>query len=272
MADNQEGIPAEPQAEPQVEETLEERIQQAEAMPTSEEEPEQDTVEEPTQTSEEEALANSKNPERTAEYIQTLQKKVGDLERMVQAQDVRPSAKAFDNLNQRQVDEVKNSFIDEDGNVDVNGLNQALNQANERATRAEQLAQSVYDRTQQSDNQREADEAVAKYPQLSPQDPNHDPRFEELVLNSWAAAAGNKTYREVADSISEVYAPKNEKKIREEAINEYKATQAKNQQGPIESGRGQVRVTQNDITALKERARSGDNDAIARLMELTDPS
>lgn len=171
--------------------------------------PQEETVEEPVEETptKEEALENSKNPERTKEYIEKLEgekKKYKDLLSSLrpdtkvpqQAQQYQnpvnraPSASQFENLNQQQVDDVFKGMVDQDGYVDGNKFMQTLKSMDERTRQAEERAQraekGLYDmrRTQEEFEVTSTMKAVHdKFPALDPDSESFDESYYNLVRN-----------------------------------------------------------------------------------------
>lgn len=170
---------------------------------------------------------------------------------------------AFGNLNPQQVDSITSQFVDEDGMVDINGLNQALSQANQRASAAEAEARRTRESLERFEESQQVREAHAVHPWLNPKDPNFDPvRFElvrDRILRVKHYEGQPITLLEAADYIAQSAgsqaSPVNLDKVSEEAVTKYKESQQKRQQGPIETGKGEPRDTQ-DLNELREKTRS----------------
>lgn len=263
----------------------EEHLQDAPAaMPTAPEDPEEGQPDLSTNSSgeqddeEAEALASAKNPERTKRYIEKLKSKIRSPQPapvVSEAQNifdnVRPPAPsaydqvvdpaAYPALNQQQVSEIANQFVDTDGTVDISVLNRALTEANQRAYAAERLAQQSVEKITRYEESRQLQEAYTDYPQLDPQQKGFDRDFYDLVSHKLMvenyAKNGSLTLKQAADYISERYKPANQniQKVKDEAVEEYKQTQTKRNQGPVESGRGQDRVATEDHEDLRRRSR-----------------
>lgn len=188
-------------------------------------------------------------------------------------QEYTPDASQFGGLNQQQVNEIASGFVDPDGNVDVEGLNRTLQSANQRALQAEQRAQQAVDQVTRYEESRQLQEAYTTYPQLDPEHPQYDTEFYDLVSQKLMvenfARGGALTVKQAADHIARLYkGPEvNVEKAKEQAVEEYKAAQAKRQQGPVERGRGQERGAIEDHENLRQRSRQGDDHAISRRLE-----
>jgi hypothetical protein len=225
------------------------------------------------------ALENAKNPERTKEYIEKLKAQLAQ----AQAKELnygdsvfdtfRPQQKAtqpeqvdtsaYGNLNPQQVDSITSRFVDDEGNVDINGLNQALTQADQRAAQAEQRAKSVEDRLERYEESQQVREAHAVHPWLDPKNPDFDPvRFEmvrDRILRVKYYEGQPISLLDAADYVAQASGskatPVNLDKVQEEAVNKYKESQTKRQQGPIETGKGEPRDTQ-DYSELRVQTRN----------------
>lgn len=278
MADNQEGTSeAEAPQEPSIEERIEAAEAEEGAMPTpeeSQEEPTQEPQEEPSQSEEPKDDRTAEQFNKLLESNQALKAEVEELKKSGQQPQQQESPwDGFSQPTQQQVDQTVEDFTDADGNVDQDGLNQALRGMAQKVQQLEDYTRQTYEAQQKAENERQAREAVEQYPQLSPDNDGYDATFERMVLGVYAVEGGKKTYLEAAKEVAENYKGNvNEKKVREEAINDYKKTQAENQQGPVEAGKGEVRVSQSDINNIKERAQQGDERAIELLIQMTEAS
>ena len=273
-------------------------VDQQEAMPASEEKPTDQPLEEAEQaveTNQEEDLTLPDGvSERTRQQFEKLKRKNRELAQKLSkvessepekvesvfeslhpevktqpSTNVQPNAGDYANLNQQQVTEIANQFVDADGNVDINGLNQALNQANLQAQQARVEAARAREEIARFEENQQTKEAYAKYPQLDPLNKGKfDRKFYELVRDRMVSnfARGiTKTFREVADDIAGIYNPVNTKKVAEEAVTQYKERQQARRQGPIEEGKGQPPTTQATLDELRRATRQGkslDNPAL----------
>lgn len=179
------------------------------------------------------------------------------------------AAQDYGALAPGQVDAIASQFIDPDGNVDVNGLNQALATANQQAQRAIAESRQTQERLIRLEESQEVKEAHGAHPELDPMSPNFDPKFFELVRDRVTTVrfvqGQNLSLKAIADDIRNVYQPTptvNVAKEREQAINEYKNAQELRNQGPIESGRGEPRDETANLQDLRERTRQGDDTAL----------
>lgn len=171
----------------------------------------------------------------------------------------------FSHLNEGQVDNIATKFVDEDGTVDINALNQALVEANERAKRAELSALRARQSIMQDREQREVTEAHAKYPWLDPKSPTFDRKGFELVRDRIVrnmVEGEQKPLVAIAEEVMEVYKPIDEDKAKEQAVQDFKTSQSKKAQASsVQQGKGQPRDI-NPLSDLRERTFLGDKNAI----------
>ncbi len=166
-------------------------------------------------------------------------------------------------LNQQQVDSITSQFVDADGNVDINGVNQALNIANQRAAEATQRVANVEEKLSRMEETQQVKEAHAVFPQLEPGTKDFDPQFFELVRDRLLRnmyEGKKQSLLEVAKNISKGYklttSPVNLDKVKEEAVADYKQTQESRKQGPIETGTGETRDSLANYEELRKQTRS----------------
>ncbi len=271
-----------------------EEANQQETMPVSEQKPAEQPLEEAPKAED----TNNELPEgvseRTRQQFEKLKKHNQELAAKLaekEAQPVesvfdsfnpkipeaqKPKAKDYDYLNQQQVGNIANQFVDQDGNVDINGLNNALYQANLQARQAVEEAKRAREEIARWEENRQTKEAYSKYPQLDPlKKDKFDRKFYELVRDRMISnftKGVNKTFREVADDISQIYHPVDKEKVEEQAVSDYKKKQEARRQGPIEEGKGQPPTDKATLEELRRDTRRGggiDNPALdARLKKL----
>lgn len=183
------------------------------------------------------------------------------------------NAEDFEHLSQQQVNAVVDDFVDVEGNVDIASLNKALKDANERASRAEKLAQSVATQTRANDEARQVAEAHAKHSWLDPSNSQFDETGYNLVvdrLTRYYAQGVNKPLAVVADEISQFYKPQgNPTQAKANAVDEYKKAQAqKAQASSVTAGKGQPRQEVTPSAELRERSLSGDLNALTERINM----
>ncbi len=275
-----------------------EEVKPPEATPASEQKPAEVAKELPKEevkpnleeVEEQEALANSKNPKRTKEYIDKLKSKLKEAtapkeepkgesafdifhpERNVNTepeQPVQPQTPfipsqrvATPYLNPLQVQNITNQFIDQNGNVDINGLNGALQRANYDAYQARLETQSLRKQIERIEETQQVKEAHANHPEIDPQ--NRD-KFDKNLFNlvtdrllknmfQGKKESLNQVTKEIKDEIR-YQAPVSTQALKDEGVKEYQARERARQQGPFEEGHGEERLDQETLTELRKQSR-----------------
>jgi hypothetical protein len=275
-----EAMPAPEQkpAEPlKVEEAPKEEAQPSVAVETAEPKVEQPVDEEA------EALANSKNPERTKAYIEKLKAKLRDKEETVKAppipeenygsvfdvfhpqQPVAPQVQQqpVQYLNQNQVQSIRQNYIAPDGTVDIEGLNKALYQAEQRALQAEQRVRANEERVQRFEENQQVRETYAVHPELDPlRKESFNPSFWKAVRDrkvSDFAYGKNRSLLEIANEIKREIGgmmPKVDvKQVEAQVMKKTEEVKQARNQGPFESGRGDAKGTTESYDQLRARTR-----------------
>jgi len=165
----------------------------------------------------------------------------------------------FGNLNPQQTQQLTQQFVDAQGNVDIDGLNKALTSANDRAMVAETEARMARQSVQAIDERQQVREAHRDFPELDPQAESFDPNFYDLVTVKLAKSGMKMTLAEAAQAVKQTYTPSsfNPDRIRDDAVNQYKQSLAKRDQGPLSSGAGEPRSSE-PVSELREKTRRGD--------------
>lgn len=154
-------------------------------------------------------------------------------------------------------------YISEDGTVDVQGMNQAVNTALQAGHMGQRQAQVMYDYIQKMDQRFQEAEAYQEHKDLNPKADEFDSEFRDLVsdrlLRNYLQAQANPkvqvmSLKEAADSVRKLYARTPQKQVTE-AVEKYKESQENRQQGPIARGRGNKDET-TDLENLKKMSRS----------------
>jgi hypothetical protein len=170
-------------------------------------------------------------------------------------------------LNPLQVQNLKTQFIDGDGNVDVEGLNRAITESNQRAFEASQRAQALEIKLAQIEENEQVREAHAAFPEIDPVEGKKRGVFDKALFKAIRDRVYTENFvgnqnRRFIDIVKEVKAelrPETKvdtSKIEQEAVEKYKQTQQARNQGPFESGRGEP-DRQSDLTDLRARTRKG---------------
>lgn len=228
----------------------------------------------PASEDEKTALENSKNPQRTAEYIEKLKtenQRLREERRKAAGNSVFDSLRPIDvagvdtsrfgNLNPQSINDITQDFIGPDG-VDVDGLNKALRFANDRVTIAETEARAARQYAQQVDERTQVEKAHSLFPELDPTDTEKfDPNFYDLVALKIAKSGMKLTLAEAANDVRKTYASStnsvNLNKVRDEAVSQYKDNLEKRNQEPLSTSQGEPRNVEVS-TELRERTRKGD--------------
>jgi len=234
-----EDAPQETQEEDPKEDSSEEPQEPQEE--TQEENVEDVAVEDkPDEPTEEDALKNSKNPERTKKYIDKLKKQNEELKRKNVLDNINPepipnqwpespttneipSASLFPGLTQKQVDTAFSEIMDENGYVDRGLLNSTMyNLQKENAELKKRLDEEARERKriEQRQDQQERNEIMrevhGKFPQIDPQNKEKfDDRVWQYVTKNMAAEMLNEAER--AARTGEVIDP-NDKNLQRQRI------------------------------------------------------
>jgi hypothetical protein len=172
-------------------------------------------------------------------------------------------------LTQTEVKEIKSSFVDEDGYVDVARIDQALTQADERARKAEAQAQQTESRVQRFEESAQIRAAHSAYPHLDPKSETFDAKFYELVKNELIGQMmkGEQDIIQAAKHVSEFYVPKVDvTEAKEEAVKEYKSKVTKRDQA-FEKGEGRGKTEPSDQEELVRKTLKGDNNALYKRLQ-----
>lgn len=223
-----------------------------------------------TTSEEDEALANSKNPERTRAYIEKLKSQIREKEAKETQSQANYGTSVLDEfhpqvpqqempltvqtpyLNPLQKDNMTQQFIDADGNVDINGLNKALSDANRNAYDAMLRAEEVEMRAARNQETEEVREAHAQYPEM---DPGRKDTFNQILYDTVSARIaremrannGQRTTRlvDVVTQAKKELESKN-KSVEQPKVEVKKEEVAKARaQGPFESGSAAKREASN---------------------------
>lgn len=274
--------------------------QQPEPMPSSDQTPPEESPLTPDQGSDELTLP-AEASDRTKREFEKLKQRLAEKEARLKELETPPQsdlttygtsvfdsfrpqetpqpsvdASQFGSLNQQQVQQIATQFVDPTtGDVDINGLNQALANADARAAQAERAAREAQERIIRFEENLQAKEAHAEFPELDPLnkggringDKPFDPDFWQAVRDRTVTRnyleGRNLSLVEIAREVSRTYhrPTVDEAKVKEQAVADYKQTQALRNQGPIEPGRGETRQPFTE-TELRERTRQGDPEAL----------
>lgn len=246
----------------------------------------QETPEEPT---EDQALENSKNPQRTKEYIDKLKQERDEARQfqsgawqngpltMPQVELPQFTPQNFGNLTQNQINETAKQLFDDNGYVDKEVLVDVLNQANAEARAAREEANKArleIQRQRQMDEQgrmeREKLRVHRKYPQLDPDSTKFKPEYWAAVRDRMVSQLATKGRQDFAQAARELYGVYNKdvnKKDKEVA--KTKENQLRNINATSSAGSGSQRTTSEDIDNLHAGVRAGKKGALAELLRKT---
>lgn len=226
---------------------------QAEGVPTSEKPAE--NVDEKT------ALENSKNPERTKEYIEKLKEENRQLKEQANptpkksvldifpddsqtqqsGQNQQPGSQApagdtYQNLSQSQVNDIYQGLIDKDGYIDPKALEQRLNAANSAEKQAKEAlnrARQAEQRIEKYEQTRQAEQLHETYPELDPYSDSFNQEAYDLVknevLNQWAST-GKQNAVEAAKKMEKYF--RDDKKAQKQIVQQAGGTSGSNRSAP----------------------------------------
>lgn len=171
-------------------------------------------------------------------------------------------------LTSRQREEIQTDFVDQDGYVDVNTLNRALKEANDRARRAEEMA--LMQEKERQD--RMIQQAHEKHPYLNPKSENHDKEFYTLVRDRmvrYFSEGKERPLVEVADEIARFYKPSvTPEKVeaeKQQAVDDYKKSQTT--RATVNTTPSQQREPVTNLDDLRAKTRAGDQTALWERMK-----
>lgn len=243
-------------------------IQELEAQGEFETPTELPTVEAQTESPEEYQLPDNSN-DRTKEQFQKLLQSNKELKEQL---NKLASNKNSEPINYGSVyDSIKSdsaqgsttgsdSYVDEDGNVDIARLNKDLKEAKMSALEAKALAQKAREDL-------EVREAHNKHPYLNPQNPEFDPTFFELVkdrtLRQKFYEGKNTSLIDIADQVINFYTPSSKKSAESaKAVEDFKKAQSQIANNAPLSASSRARQEGPNLDDLRARTRSGDSRAI----------
>lgn len=187
----------------------------------------------------------------------------------------------FTHLTQNQVQQISQTFVDADGNVDVERLNLALNEANRRAADAESKFRQINERVTRFEEDQQVREAHDKFPHLDPTNPNFDSKFYDLVsakLLQNMYMGKKETLAQAAASIADVYKLKDNPDVqreKEKAVKEYQQSLSKKEQaGTVLAGNtsSSRQADKPNIEDLRRRTRLGDDNALFERLKALESS
>lgn len=257
-----------------------------ETTPEGEQEAPVPSAEETTEVTEQDELPESSNS-RTREQFEKLTEKNKELARKLEEYERRerygssvldensntggqrvPSLDDYQHLTTQQAENIAQDFIDNEGNVDINGLNSALRQANARAEAAERKVQQVAQTVEQAEQNRQLEEAYKEASWLDPNSNDFDPKKYNLVRDRLTRyyRAGQKprllnVVKELEADLGDFSTPTKEKE--KQVVEAYKQKQtAKAQASNVGTSSRREPVEDRKANDLVQRTRHGDKGAL----------
>jgi hypothetical protein len=222
-----------------------------------------------TESSEQDFSLPENSNDRTKEQFQKLLQSNKELKEQLQKlastknSESNPYGSVYDSIKSDSVQgntSASDSYVDEEGNVDIAKLNKDLMEAKNSALEAKALAQKAREDL-------EVREAHMKHPYLNPQSSEFDPTFFELVKDRVLRQKfyENKTVSlgEVADQVISFYKPSSIKSAESaKAIEDYKKAQSQIANNAPLSNSNRARQEGPNLDDLRARTRTGDSKAI----------
>lgn len=221
-----------------------------------------------TESSDEYQMPDTTN-DRTKEQFQKLLQSNKELKEQLSKlastknSEPNPYGSVYDSIKSDSVQggtQVTDSYVDEDGNVDIAKLNKDLKEAKMSALEAKALAQKAREDL-------EVREAHMKHPYLNPQNSEFDPTFFELVkdrvLRQKFYEGKNTSLIDVADQVISFYTPSSKKSAESaKAVEDFKKAQSQIANNAPLSNSNRARQEGPNLDDLRTRTRQGDSKAI----------
>lgn len=272
-----------------------EEVKQPEPMPSSEQTPAEDKIapQEVAPQAQDDLTLPEEASERTKQQFDKLKQRLAAAEAKAKppqeygesvydtfrspAQPVQVEAKGLDNLTPQQTENIVQKFVDANGNVDVEGLNRALVEANRAAAQAVQEARMSRQELARFEETQQVRELHAKHPEVDPKSKEFDPELFKLlkdrILREKFFEGKQVDPVAIVRELKSTYKAADVAKAKQDAVDEYKQTQERRTQGPVEVGKGESRSTIDNLQELRQKSRteriSGNTPSIdARLRSL----
>ena len=172
----------------------------------------------------------------------------------------------FPSLTPAQVNQISQGFIDKDGYLNEQALNNALADAQRKAERADQKISQLENKLVYVEENSQVREAHSKYPSLNPRSAQgtFDPKFYEAVKNEVVAQmikGEPKDLMAAADKVNEWYStPKVNPQVEVEA--KKKEEQVAQINATSKSAPGTTRYSTADQDTLVKATQKGSHDAL----------
>lgn len=182
-----------------------------------------------------------------------------------------PAPQQFGALSQSQVDNIASSFVDENGYVDIESLNKALQHANAQAMTAVEEARKAREEIERYNHTNEVKATYREFPELDPDNENFDETFYDMVENEifGQLKKGKKeNFLDAASKVSKLYNPRAKKEAQTQAATQEKQkSQTQRTQASTAIGQSSSKTTAQDQQDLIERTRKGDTDALYKRLQ-----
>jgi len=238
--------------------------QQAEVMPTYEEKPAEEMLDE---------LAPEVSG-RTKEQFEKLKEAnarlAAELEAVKQSSqpksvldEVAPTMVAPQQQADQPVD--IGQFITDDGTVDVTSFNKAVYEAREQARLAKEESQKALEEVRKFNQNQQVERVHNKYSALAPGSKDFDKNFYELVRNETYGQmmrGENVDFMKAADKVASVYKKSTDVEVaKEQAVSEYKEKIQTRDDASFKSGASQNTLPSNQDELVRQ-TRLGDRNAL----------
>lgn len=208
---------------------------------------------------------NDRTKEQFQKLLQSNKELKEQLNKLASNKNSEPTAygSVYDSIKSDSVQggtQATDSYVDEEGNVDIARLNKDLKEAKMSALEAKALAQKAREDL-------EVREAHNKHPYLNPQSSEFDPTFFELVkdrtLRQKFYEGKNTSLIDIADQVISFYTPSSKKSAESaKAIEDYKKAQSQIANNAPLSNSNRARQEGPNLDDLRARTRTGDSKAI----------
>lgn len=171
-------------------------------------------------------------------------------------------------LTTNQVQNIKQNFVDEEGNVDVYGLQDALREANQRALKAEQVVNSFIETQRKSEEQKQLKEAYKVSPWLDPNARDFDQKkfnlTQDRLIRYWTQGKNPdlvSVAKEIEEELGSFSTPERVEQEKAKAVEQVRDDiSRRNAVSNVATNR--PKQTETSLEELKTRTRNGDNQAL----------
>jgi hypothetical protein len=211
-------------------------------------------------------LHNKQLAEKVAQYEKPAQPRRSALDAF------EPSPQVTGNLSPAQVDEIKQNFVDPEGYVNVDAVNNALAESNRLAKEAIQSARKAEEKVAKYEHTDETRKTYKEHPYLDPYSPVYDEKFSELTrreILTMMYEEGTQDYLEAANRVKQrFYDPvAKQAEIRSQEQTKVQQTQVARTQANAMSGGNKGNFDATEHARLVEGTMKGDRDSIAERLK-----